>query len=141
MKKSQTKLLEKNDSDFTVEVNLEEGKYICPYEDCGREFEKPILVTNKSINPPQTYLGCPHCLSRIDVEVPEVKKVEEKIEQTVKLAEIKKIIEKNAKKEKKKKEKEEGECPYHFGYLKEKEKDLPIPEECLTCPRMLECML
>ncbi len=39
------------------------------------------------------------------------------------------------------KKKEEGKCPYHFGYLKEKPKEMPIPEECLTCPKMLECML
>jgi len=139
MKKSLTKLLGRNNDSFTVEVKLEEGKYICPYEDCGREFEKPILVTNKSVNPPQSYLGCPYCLSRIDVEIPEVEKIEEKIEQASKLAEIKKIIEKNAKKEEKSGKK--AKCPYHFGYLKEKDKNLPIPEECLTCPKMLECML
>jgi len=141
MKKSLTKLLEKNNNDFPVEVKLEQNKYICPYEDCGREFERPILITNKSVNPPQTYLGCPYCLSRIDVEVPEAEKIEEKIEQTSKLIEIKKIIEKNAKKEKEKEKAKEIKCPYHFGYLKEKDKNLPIPEECLTCPKMLECML
>lgn len=141
MKKSLTKLLGKNKGDdFAVEVKLEQDGYVCPYEDCGRRFEKPILVTNNSINPPQTYLGCPYCLSRIDVEVPEAEKIEEKVEQTAKLVEIKKIIEKNAKKEKKE-ESKEGACPYHFGYLKEKPKSSPIPEECLTCPKMLECML
>ena len=139
MKKSLTKLLGKNNNDFPVEVELEQNKYICPYEDCGREFERPILITNKSVNPPQTYLGCPYCLSRIDVGIPEAEKIEEKIEQTSKLIEIKKIIEKNAKKEKEKAK--EVKCPYHFGYLKEKDKNLPIPEECLTCPKMLECML
>ena len=75
MKKSLTKLLGKNSNDFPVEVKLEQNKYICPYEDCGREFERPILITNKSVNPPQTYLGCPYCLSRIDVEAPEAEKI------------------------------------------------------------------
>ena len=139
MKKPLTRLLGKNSDDFAVEVKLGQDMYVCVNENCGREFEKPILVTNKSVDPPSTYLGCPYCLSKVDVEVPEVEKIEEKIEQTSKLVEIKKIIEKNAKKEEK--EKKETKCPYHFGYLKEKDKNLPIPEECLTCPKMLECML
>lgn len=141
MKKLRTKLLGKNsDADFAVE--LEPSGYICPYTDCGREFTKPIIVTNKSVDPPQTYFGCPYCLSKIDVQLPEIEKVEEKVEQASKLVEIKKLIEKNAKKTKKaEKKKEEGKCPYHFGYLKEKPKEMPIPEECLTCPKMLECML
>ena len=139
MKKPLTRLLGKNSDDFAVEVKLGQDMYVCVNENCGREFEKPILITNKSVNPPQTYLGCPYCLSRIDVEVSEAEKIEEKIEQTSKLIEIKKIIEKNAKKEKEKAK--EIKCPYHFGYLKEKGKDSPIPEECLVCPKMLECML
>ena len=133
MRKTRTKLLEKNDNPT---VTLELGSYICPYEDCGKEFGKPIVITNKSVDPPQTYFGCPYCLSRIDVETPEI----EKVEQTSKLVEIKKIIEKNVKKSKKK-EIEESKCPYHFGYLKEKPKEVPIPEECLICPKMLDCMM
>ncbi len=30
-------------------------------------------------------------------------------------------------------------CPHHLGYLAEIPKDASIPEECLTCPQMLEC--
>jgi len=30
-------------------------------------------------------------------------------------------------------------CPYGFGYLKKRDKNAPIPDECLSCPRMLEC--
>jgi hypothetical protein len=31
-------------------------------------------------------------------------------------------------------------CPYHFGYLKEHPKHTPIPNECLTCTRIMECL-
>jgi len=31
-------------------------------------------------------------------------------------------------------------CPYHFGYLKEHPKRSPIPNECLTCPKIMECL-
>ncbi|NIW34614.1 hypothetical protein GWM83_03540 [Candidatus Bathyarchaeota archaeon] len=31
------------------------------------------------------------------------------------------------------------ECPYHFGYMKKHPKDAPIPVECLTCNRIIDC--
>lgn len=31
-------------------------------------------------------------------------------------------------------------CPYHLGYLKKRPKDAIIPDECLGCPRILECL-
>ena len=31
-------------------------------------------------------------------------------------------------------------CPHHFGYLKEHPKHTPIPNECLTCTRLMECL-
>lgn len=30
-------------------------------------------------------------------------------------------------------------CPYGFGYLKNLDKDAPIPDECLSCSRIMEC--
>ena len=31
-------------------------------------------------------------------------------------------------------------CPHHFGYLKEHPKHIPIPNECLTCTKIMECL-
>ena len=31
-------------------------------------------------------------------------------------------------------------CAHHLGYLKRRPKNTPIPEECLTCSKMIECM-
>ena len=31
-------------------------------------------------------------------------------------------------------------CPHHFGYLKEHPKNTPIPNECLTCTRIMVCL-
>lgn len=31
-------------------------------------------------------------------------------------------------------------CPHRFGYLKEHPKNTPIPNECLTCTRIMECL-
>ena len=38
-----------------------------------------------------------------------------------------------------KKEKGSSNCPHHFGYLAKHPKKSRIPEECLTCQKMLEC--
>jgi len=32
-------------------------------------------------------------------------------------------------------------CPYHFGYLKEHPKNTPVPNECFTCTKIMECLL
>lgn len=33
-----------------------------------------------------------------------------------------------------------AKCPHDFGYLKKRDKNTPIPDECLSCPRMMECL-
>jgi len=40
-------------------------------------------------------------------------------------------------------EKEEGisGCLHHFGYLTSRLENAPIPEECLICPRLADCMV
>ena len=38
-----------------------------------------------------------------------------------------------------KEEKGSSSCPHAFGYLFQQPKSVPIPEECLTCQKMLEC--
>jgi len=32
------------------------------------------------------------------------------------------------------------ECPHYFGYLRKLPKNLPIPDECLGCLRIVECL-
>jgi hypothetical protein len=38
-------------------------------------------------------------------------------------------------------EKEQSGCPEFFGYLANREKDVPIPSVCYVCPKMVDCML
>lgn len=38
-------------------------------------------------------------------------------------------------------EKEKAGCPYFFGYLNQKDKNEPIPQKCIGCEKVLECML
>ena len=32
-------------------------------------------------------------------------------------------------------------CQYWFGYLNQKEKDEPMPKDCVECEKVVECML
>jgi hypothetical protein len=32
-------------------------------------------------------------------------------------------------------------CPHHMGYLKKRSKDESVPDSCLTCPKILQCMV
>ena len=32
-------------------------------------------------------------------------------------------------------------CPHSFGYLSSRPRNAPIPQECLTCPKVLDCTL
>jgi hypothetical protein len=36
--------------------------------------------------------------------------------------------------------KDPSECPHHFGYLANRPENASVPQECLTCPKILECM-
>ena len=40
-----------------------------------------------------------------------------------------------------KKESGSSGCPEAFGYLANRPKDVPIPQGCLTCPKMVDCIL
>jgi len=39
----------------------------CPQKECNRIFEKPVIVTNFSFTPKETYSACPYCLTRINL--------------------------------------------------------------------------
>jgi hypothetical protein len=46
------------------------------------------------------------------------------------------IIEQSAKKED-----QSSGCPQTFGYLAKRPNDAPIPQQCMFCPKIVDCML
>ncbi len=94
--------------------------FVC--NECGGTFEKPILATVSCDGQVQEYYACPCCMTRINnerknitISEEDVKKPSAKFENNV-------------------------ECKHFFGYLKTRPKEAPIPDECLTCGRMIECL-
>ncbi|MEM2917469.1 MAG: hypothetical protein QXN63_03835 [Candidatus Bathyarchaeia archaeon] len=118
------KLYEEGDS----EILGEENGIVCTYVKCGKTYKEPIIVTNLSSNAQEkTYYACPHCLSKVNMPKKETQKPKDTAKET----------EEDTEKE----EDSSPTCPYHFGYLKTKPKNASIPDECLTCPKMIKCLL
>lgn len=105
----------------------------CSCETCGRAFENPIQLTNRSASPTEVYNACPFCFS----------KQEEILETTEGLnaSSLKEPSESSERGDKSLKDSEQSACPYYVGYLKKRPKNSPIPESCLTCQKMIQCLL
>jgi DNA-directed RNA polymerase subunit RPC12/RpoP len=97
---------------------------------CGEEFETPLLAMISSGFLVEEYYACPKCLTKVasverqkNVEVDEAEEEEEPLK-----LEVEDTMEETA------------ACAHHFGYLKRRPKNTPIPEECFTCSKMIDCM-
>ena len=98
---------------------------------CGEEFEVPLFAVVSSGYLLEEYYACPRCLSKVGVvesnktvEVDEAEEGDKKFRET----EVEDKME------------EAVACAHHLGYLKRRPKNTPIPEECLTCTKMIDCM-
>ena len=138
---------------------------ICPNPRCHREIEKPILLNNLSMTPAEQYHACPHCLIKLETDTEkEVDVIEESAPSPPMHPSLRKVVDaistvpeeeregvegeeeapvKPSKEEEKGPDREESPkgCPHQFGYLAHRPKDASIPQECLTCPKIVECML
>jgi len=94
--------------------------------ECGEVFEKPVLATVNSNGFSRTYYACPRCLTKVKEPTPP--KTESKSETFI-------VTQKSDKRQE-----AEGKCPHFFGFLKKRPKNMPIPDECLTCNRMIDCL-
>jgi len=110
------RLAERHDSSRVDSVDLSCNR-------CGGSYQKPILATVSCGGEVQKYYACPRCMVKISEELKEITVSRELVEEP----EIR--YEKSVK------------CRYSFGYLKKRPKDAPIPDECLTCDKMVECMI
>lgn len=90
----------------------------CPYKKCGKVIETPLVVTDMSKTPRDTYYACPYCLSKLEIVVKGEKGLDSVSFETSDNP----------------KEMSSIEC-HNFGHLR----DASIPEECLTCPQLIRC--
>jgi DNA-directed RNA polymerase subunit RPC12/RpoP len=111
------------------EQHSEEDEDCFKCDECGETFQKPLWATDSSKGNVEEYYACPRCMTKVDY-----RKTQSNIakESEVSVEEPKKAPEKP---------KSDLACSHSLGYLKKRPKDTPIPDECLTCSRMVECML
>jgi hypothetical protein len=105
--------------------------FTCSNPSCKKTFDKPLKTLNLSKDPAEPFDACPYCLTKISDS-----KIERNNEPD------KTTIASTLHKEKLTQKKEKPiTCRYHFGYLSEREHKEQIPDDCIICKDILECML
>jgi hypothetical protein len=133
---------------------------ICPNPKCGKEIEESVMLDVLSVDPPKKYEACPYCFSQLEEEKATIKK--EKVTEAPKKPEepkreetkesssrmfsrVKSLIPNRNKDEETHEKSAENNtktgCPERFGYLANRPDGEPIPQYCLTCTKMVDCML
>ena len=102
-------------------LHLHDEKLKCPYKGCGKSFDKPAVLTDSTMIPRKSYYACPHCQSKLDVLIEGFKI------RSLKTIEYPKVLDSPAK------------CARFNGFLNSFQKDSMIPDECLICPKVLQC--
>ncbi|MCJ7632229.1 hypothetical protein MUP77_07515 [Candidatus Bathyarchaeota archaeon] len=98
-------------------------------EECGKVYEKPILANIISAGQTHKYYACPRCMT----EVPQTPKTIQEPQSPTPTVQARRAT--TAEKE------TVTGCAHFFGYLRKREKDKPIPDECLTCSKMIDCLV
>jgi hypothetical protein len=105
----------------TMHFHFHDDKLKCPYKGCRKSFDKPTVLTDSSSVPRQTYYACPYCMSKLDVLTEDMKIV------SVKPTDYPTVLDSPAK------------CAHFHGFLNSVPEGLPISDECLVCPKVLQC--
>lgn len=94
----------------------------CPYKGCEKAFDKPTVFTDSTCIPRQTYYACPHCMSKIDVLTDNMKIV------GIKPVEYPATVFDSP-----------AKCAHYSGLLGAAGISGYMPDECLMCPKVLQC--
>jgi hypothetical protein len=115
----------------TKEIAKDASGFVCPNASCRKIFTIPLEATNVQVSK-EPYKACPFCLTKITGDPEIISNIPPKEE--IPAA----PIEANNKKE------EDAAsspgCSKHFGFLSERAANVPIPDECLTCSDVVQCM-
>jgi len=108
--------------------------FTCSNPNCERTFASPITVQNLTQPDRPTYYACPYCLAEIGetsenlLETNGTKRSEPERSKTQSM-EAEPAQEPSSQK-----------CAYHFGYLSKRSKEEKIPDECMVCEKLIDCM-
>jgi DNA-directed RNA polymerase subunit RPC12/RpoP len=129
---------------------VEKKSYVCSNPSCQKAFKKPLVIK---------LYACPFCLSKIETPIERKSPLEEPKEQNELRSESEPLKEEKKQAEAVELEatpaiqeetldnkpacgtKEDSTCKYYFGYLSQREKGKPIPDECMQCSQCMDCIL
>jgi DNA-directed RNA polymerase subunit RPC12/RpoP len=120
--------------------------YICTR--CGKPFTSPVFAVNNSPGMAEGYYACPSCLSKVEIrkEDKEIKEAKAPLPEpeveTIQQEKIEQELEPEPVEESKPSSSGStpSVCQHYQGYLKNRPKGAPMPDECYTCALMLDCM-
>lgn len=111
----------------------------CPNPSCGKLFTNPIKAKNLGSKNIEVYDACPFCLTEITLDKDSTI-IEEKKDFEIKENENKSKEGKYPNAPAKSLPKVQG-CSHHLGYLSQRSSKEKIPEECMICGSIVQCML
>jgi hypothetical protein len=106
--------------DMRLFNNSHAEKLQCPYKGCEKKFDKPTVITDNTSLLRENYYACPHCMSKLEIITEKTKVIE------VKAVDYPTVFQSPAK------------CAHFSGNFN----NFPpgtIPDECLICPKALQC--
>jgi hypothetical protein len=97
---------------------------------------------NLQNNPSETYFSCPYCLTEIEiVKAPTRLIVEQDETEEAGRETVQPEIEPEETKINQESSTNKVACNFHPGYLSERSSNEQIPDECLVCKDIVDCML
>ena len=95
---------------------------------CGKALQKPIqarVLTGAGV---QTYSACPYCMTR--VYAAEAGKEENREPEILRKGSSELSAQPVS----------DSACGHFFGYLNKRQRGTPIPEPCMVCTKMVDCL-
>jgi DNA-directed RNA polymerase subunit RPC12/RpoP len=103
---------------------------MCPYVNCGKGFKQPILLASRGELSRESYHACPHCHSKVDIILKDRGELGSVEAVAVADPENLAVMEKRP----------EG-CINYVGYLQARSENTPLLDRCLTCPKVMLCII
>jgi DNA-directed RNA polymerase subunit RPC12/RpoP len=107
---------------------------------CGEEFQKPLRASVTSGFKVSEYYACPNCLSQVDSDEELVDDQETQNGIVLSEERVQESVSNASEQSRGGTFEVKAECEYELGYLKRRPRNTSVPDQCLICTKMIECM-
>lgn len=118
---------------------MENQSFTCPNPSCGNVFSSPLKAENRASKKGHSYDACPYCLTEITIDAnsPIDEEGSKPVMKTVEIGGpgVPRMQEKRVQPTM------SAACTHQLGYLSKRAPKEMIPEECMMCSSIVQCML